>query len=68
MIMEYCELLHQNIPSLLEIQEWLMDVNLTIRASDFFQDWWAEVTHEAIKAPQALHNTPPLLGAPKVIL
>ena len=21
-----------------------------------------------IKAPQALHNTPPLLGAPKVIL
>ena len=24
--------------------------------------------YEEIKAPQALHNTPPLLGAPKVIL
>ena len=26
------------------------------------------VDQQAIKAPQALHNTPPLLGAPKVIL
>ena len=24
--------------------------------------------NQMIKAPQALHNTPPLLGAPKVIL
>ena len=27
---------------------------------------WAGI--DIIKAPQALHNTPPLLGAPKVIL
>ena len=30
MIMEYCELLNQNNLSLLEIQEWLIDVNLAI--------------------------------------
>ena len=30
MIMEYCELLNQNKFSLLEIQEWLIDVNLAI--------------------------------------
>ena len=30
MIMEYCELLNQNKLSLLEIQEWLIDVNLAI--------------------------------------
>ena len=30
MIMEYCELLHQNSLRLLEIQEWLIDVNLAI--------------------------------------
>ena len=28
----------------------------------------ADITFCHIKAPQALHNTPPLLGAPKVIL
>ena len=30
MIMEYCELLNRNKLSLLEIQEWLIDVNLAI--------------------------------------
>ena len=30
MIMEYCELLNQNNLSLLEIQKWLIDVNLAI--------------------------------------
>ena len=30
MIVEYCELLNQNNLSLLEIQEWLIDVNLAI--------------------------------------
>ena len=30
MIMEYCEVLNQNNLSLLEIQEWLIDVNLAI--------------------------------------
>ena len=30
MIMEYCELLNQSNLSLLEIQEWLIDVNLAI--------------------------------------
>ena len=30
MIMEYCELLNQNNLRLLEIQEWLIDVNLAI--------------------------------------
>ena len=30
MIMAYCELLNQNNLSLLEIQEWLIDVNLII--------------------------------------
>ena len=30
MIMEYCELLNQNNFSLLEIEEWLIDVNLAI--------------------------------------
>ena len=30
MIMEYCELLIQNNLSLLEIQNWLIDVNLAI--------------------------------------
>ena len=30
MIMEYCELLNHNNLCLLEIQEWLIDVNLTI--------------------------------------
>ena len=30
MIMEYCELLNQNNLNLLEIQKWLIDVNLAI--------------------------------------
>ena len=30
MIMEFCELLHHNSLGLLEIQEWLIDVNLAI--------------------------------------
>ena len=30
MIMKYCELLNQNNVSLLEIQEWFIDVNLAI--------------------------------------
>ena len=30
MIMEYCELLHQNSLSLLETQEWLIGMNLAI--------------------------------------
>ena len=30
MIMEYCELLNQNKLSLLEIQEWFIDINLAI--------------------------------------
>ena len=30
MIMEYCELLHKNGLSVLEIQEWLIDVNLAV--------------------------------------
>ena len=30
MIMTYCELLHQNSLSLLEIQEWIIDANSAI--------------------------------------
>ena len=33
MIMEYCELLNKNNLSLLEIQDWLIDVNLAITYS-----------------------------------
>ena len=31
-------------------------------------DQMQQINFNEIKAPQALHNTPPLLGAPKVIL
>ena len=37
------------------------------RNSNSFEFLWL-VLLSAIKAPQALRNTPPLLGAPKVIL
>ena len=41
--------------------------NPEFSCSDCFQpDKYDNV--KQIKAPQALHNTPPLLGAPKVIL
>ena len=43
----------------------------TVFLKDFFEKicvFFKSADEEKIKAPQALHNTPPLLGAPKVIL
>ena len=45
-----------------------MDIGLRRKLNNLILHHKRPLIEISIKAPQALHNTPPLLGAPKVIL